>query len=162
MKAYSLIVIFICCICKYTLVDIMPELKRNILNFGYGINFKFEGMLFHSFDRFYVITKFILPTIKELKFLPIKFDTHCNYLNVDLSSNKFPKQYIPNIKNFCKKIILFIDFNKKQIEYYNQAAHNILTKEISLILPNYPKDRKEKYFFFTSIWIHWIGLLRYI
>ena len=54
MKAYSLIVIFICYICKYTSVDIMPELKRNILNFGYRINFKYEGMLAHSFDRFYV------------------------------------------------------------------------------------------------------------
>ena len=31
-------------------IDIMPELKRNILNFGYGVNFKYEGMLSHSFD----------------------------------------------------------------------------------------------------------------
>ena len=31
-------------------VDIMSELKRNILNFGYGVNFKYEGMLSHSFD----------------------------------------------------------------------------------------------------------------
>ena len=25
-------------------VDIIPELKQNILNFGYGVNFKYEGM----------------------------------------------------------------------------------------------------------------------
>ena len=31
-------------------IDIMPELKRNILNFGYRVNFKYEGMLSHSFD----------------------------------------------------------------------------------------------------------------
>ena len=31
MKA-SLIIIFVCCVCRYTSVDIMPELKRNILN----------------------------------------------------------------------------------------------------------------------------------
>ena len=37
-------------------VDIMPELKRNILNFGYGVNYKYEGMLSHSFDRFYIVT----------------------------------------------------------------------------------------------------------
>ena len=37
-------------------VDIMPELKRNILNFGYGVNFKYEGILSHSFDRFYIVT----------------------------------------------------------------------------------------------------------
>ena len=39
-------------------LDIMPELKKNILNFGYGVNFKYEGMLSHSFDRFYIVTKF--------------------------------------------------------------------------------------------------------
>ena len=31
-------------------IDIMPELKQNILNFGYGVNFKYGGMLSHSFD----------------------------------------------------------------------------------------------------------------
>ena len=66
MKAYLGIVIFISCICKYTSVDIMPELKRNILNFGYRINFKYEGTLSHSFDRFYVETKFILTTVNNL------------------------------------------------------------------------------------------------
>ena len=69
MKPYSLItIIFLCCICRYASVEIMPELKRNILNFGYGINFNYEGMLVHLFDRFYVITKFILPTVSDLNF----------------------------------------------------------------------------------------------
>ena len=49
MKAYSLIiVILIYCICKYPSIEIKPELKKNILNFGYGINFKYKGMLAHS------------------------------------------------------------------------------------------------------------------
>ena len=56
MKAYSLIIIFFaCCICRYTSVEIMSELKENILNFGYRINFKYKGMLAHSFDQFYVV-----------------------------------------------------------------------------------------------------------
>ena len=38
------------------------------------INFKYEGMLSHSFDRFYVVTKFILLTTDDLKFSPIGFD----------------------------------------------------------------------------------------
>ena len=51
MKSYSLIIIFISCICKYSSLDIMPELKRNILNFGYGINLKYGGMLSYLFDH---------------------------------------------------------------------------------------------------------------
>ena len=42
-------------------IEIKPELKRNILNIGYGVNYKYEGMLAHSYDRFYVVTKLMLP-----------------------------------------------------------------------------------------------------
>ena len=89
MKACSLIVILICCVCKHTSVDIMPQFKRNNLNFGYTIDFKYKGMLEHSFNRFYVGTKFILPTMEDLKFLPIEFDSTCNYMDVNLNMNHF-------------------------------------------------------------------------
>ena len=49
-------------------IKIRLELQRNILNFGYGINYKYKGMLAHSFDRFYVVTKFMLPMIGDIKF----------------------------------------------------------------------------------------------
>ena len=72
MKAYSFIaIILMCCISRHASVEIMPELKRNLLNFGYRINIKYEGMLVHSFDRLYVVTKFILPNIEDLKLLII-------------------------------------------------------------------------------------------
>ena len=44
------------------------ELQKNILKFGYGINYKYEGMLAHSFDRFYIVTKFMLPSMGDIKF----------------------------------------------------------------------------------------------
>ena len=68
----------------FTSVDIMPKHKINILNFGCRINFKYEGMLSYLFYRFYVVTKFILLTMDDLKFSPIDFDSECNYLNIDL------------------------------------------------------------------------------
>ena len=115
----------------------MPELKRNILNFGYQINFKYEGMLSHSFDRFYVVTKFILPTIEDVKCLQITFDSNCTYLNVNLDKNRYSVQHLPNIKNFCLKIVPFTYYYKKQIDSYNKTVHNILKKEIPLTLPNF-------------------------
>ena len=36
-----------------TSIKIKLELKKNILNFGYGVTYKDEGMLLHSFDRFF-------------------------------------------------------------------------------------------------------------
>ena len=61
MKAYSLLIYTICCIYRDTSIEIKPELKKNILKFGYGINYKYEGMLAHSFDRFYVVTNSFYP-----------------------------------------------------------------------------------------------------
>ena len=49
-------------------MEIKPELQKNILKFGYGINYKY------SFDRFYVITKFVFPMLDDLKLYPIKYD----------------------------------------------------------------------------------------
>ena len=42
------------------------------MKYGYGITYKYEGILAHLFDRFYVETKFILPTVDDLKLSPIK------------------------------------------------------------------------------------------
>ena len=136
----------------------MPELKKNILNFVYRINFKYKGMLVHSFDRFYVLAKFILPTINDLNFLLIDFDERCDYLNADLSNNHYWKEYITNLKIFCEKIIPFVYFYKKQMPFYNCTLHKILN-EISLILPIFPKARKEKRGIITSLVTGFIGLV---
>ena len=122
----------------------MPELKRNILNFGYRINFKYEGMLAHYFDRFYVITKFILPSVDNLNFLSIDFNEKCSYLDQDLRRHHNAKQYISKLKMYSEKTVPFIDYYKKQISSYNCTAHKILMNKISLILPTFPKQRKEK------------------
>ena len=34
---------------------IKPELKKNILNFTYGITYKYKGMLAHLFKSFYIV-----------------------------------------------------------------------------------------------------------
>ena len=61
----------------------IPQLKKNVLNFGYGTNFKCEGKLTHSFDRFYVVTKFEMPKIEDLKLTTFTFDFACKHLMPD-------------------------------------------------------------------------------
>ena len=97
MKFYSLFcTIFQFCIC--TSVKIKPKLQRNILNFGYGINYKYEGMLAHSFDRFYVVTKFMLPMIGDLKFSKLNFNDTCAYLENKFAQNTESRKYILELK----------------------------------------------------------------
>ena len=53
----------------------------------------------------------------------------------------------------------FIVFYDKQIDPYNHTAHEILMKDISVILPNFPKDRKDKYNLIISNKLYWFGIL---
>ena len=55
-------------LCKAFTIDVMPELKKNILNFRYGANFKYEGMLTQSFHRFYIVVKYEMPKVEQLQF----------------------------------------------------------------------------------------------
>ena len=46
-------------------------------------------MVAHSFCRFLVVTKFILPTMNDLKLSPKNYDGECRYLeNLDDNNNE--------------------------------------------------------------------------
>ena len=127
-----------CILCQFylsTSTKIKPELKKNILNFGYGINNKCEGMLVHSFDRFYVVTKFILPLIGDLKFSNLNYDNTYAYLDNNNAQNTETRKYMLDLKIFCKKIEPFAVCYKRLIKSYNNTMHNILENEINLLLP---------------------------
>ena len=83
MGTHSPIIYFIAIValslCKAVTIDVMPELKKNMLNFGYGANFKYEGMLTHSFDRFYIVAKYEIPKVEHLQFTTFNFDLTCNH-----------------------------------------------------------------------------------
>ena len=100
------------------------ELPNNILKFGYSINYKYMGKVSHSFDRFYIVTKFELPKVENLQFDDIPYDAECAHLD-----NSRPGQIlgiIRDIKCYCVKIAPHIDYYRKQIAYYNQTAKCVL------------------------------------
>ena len=74
------------------------ELQKNVLKFGYGINYKYEGTLSHSFDRFYMVTKFELPKVKGLEFTTILYDTGCKHLDAMKSKGRYPIGLIDEVK----------------------------------------------------------------
>ena len=130
MKTYlSFIFIKFYCIYRYTFIEIKPELKKNILKFGC------QGMLAHSFDRFYVVTKFILPSIWDLKFSKLNYDGTCAYLDEKNSHDIETKKYTLDLLAFCRKIEPYMTYYRRQIRSHNDTAQNILKNEIDLILP---------------------------
>ena len=133
-------------------MEIKPELQRNILKFGYSINYKYEGMLAHSFDRFYVITKFVLPTMDDLKLSPIKYGKECNYLrNLDDEDDDQIKQNINDLLFCCSKVRPFMALYRMKISAHNLTAHKILKNEVDIILPKFQKEHRNKRGIFRAI-----------
>ena len=99
-------------------------------------------MLAHSFDRFYVVTKFILPMIGDLKFSKLDFDDTCAYMENKFAHNTESRKYMLELKAFCNKIKPFVTYYNKLINSYNNTAHDIQEKEIKLLLPQVKRKQK--------------------
>ena len=110
----------------------------------------------HSFDRFYVVTKFILPSIGDLNFLTLNYDNACAYLDNKNICNTDSKKHMLDLMTFCKKIESFVLYYKRLIISYNNTAQNILKNEINLILPQI--SRKQKCGIITKLVSNFIGL----
>ena len=117
----------------------MPELRKNVLKFGYRANFKYRGMLAHSFDRFYVVIKFEMCKIEDLKLTTFTFDLTCSHF---VSDKTFMQKYLKH----CQRIVPYFRFYQKQIDYYNITAYNILQNQIVLILPTFTENNRKKRF----------------
>ena len=120
-------------------IDIMPKLKRNILNFVYGVNFKYEVMLSHSFDQFYIVTKLELPKTEDLRLTTFKFEFECSYANSTGTNTNYAK-----LLKYCMKIALYAQLYQKQIQHYNHTAYDTLANDIGKILPKYPTYNRHK------------------
>ena len=97
-------------------IKIKLELQRNILNFAYGINYKYEGMLAHLFDRFHAVTKCMLPMIGDIKFSRLNFDDTCAYMNKEYAPNTDSRKYLTELRTYCKKIKPFVSYYSRFID----------------------------------------------
>ena len=95
---------FLISLCKVFMINMMLELKKNVLNFRYSANFKYEGILTHSFDRFYVVAKYKIPKVEHLQFTTFAFDLMCNHLNIS------KKSYLLRYIKHCRRIAPYVKF----------------------------------------------------
>ena len=117
----------------------MPELKQNVLRFRYGVNFRYEGMLAHLFDRFYMVTRLGIPKVLDLNLTVFQFDYNCSHVTHIEKNTKFkiPSTIKDMFKVYCKNIIPYMYLYKHQVEYYETMVYNILEKNIGMILPKF-------------------------
>ena len=128
-------------------VGIMPELKHNVLRFGYRVNFRYEDMLAHSFDRFYVVIRIEIPKVSDLNLTLFQFDYNCSHVtNIEKDTNFKVHSLIQYMsKVYCKNIIPYMYLLKHQVEYYKKMVYDSLEKDIGLILPKFENKETNVY-----------------
>ena len=134
------------------------RIKMGHFNFSYSVNFKYEAMLSHSFERFYVVTKFELPKAEDLHLTTVQFYSTCSYLKVEKDKDNIASSYLPNLLAYYEKIVPYINFYKKQIAYYSCTAYVMLKNQIGLIMPTFTKEKRHKRNIIGSIISGVIGL----
>ena len=98
-------------------------------------------MLARSFDRFYVVTKFMLPMIGDIKFSKLSYDHTCTYMKKEYAPNTDSRKYLTELRTYCNKIKPFVSYYSKLIHSYNKTTHNILQNEIRLLLPQVSRQK---------------------
>ena len=116
-------------------------------------------MLAHSFDRFYVVTKFSLPMIDNLKLSLIKYNKECKYVSdLDDNDNEQIKTNIKDLITYCIKLRPYMALYKMQINVHSKTVHHILKNEVDLILTKFPEGRKSEREIFSTIISGFVGL----
>ena len=110
-------------------VQISSDLFLNKLNMSYGINYKYNGLLHHNIHRVWIITKVVVPKLKDVKFPDIEFDPDCKFVDL-IKNTRTASNHVNSIRSICKSMKPLITLLKQKELYYEKAIKEILKEEI--------------------------------
>ena len=75
--------------------------------------------------------KFMLPSVKDVKFSNLNFDESCTYMNKKYAPHMDSSKYLSELQTYCNKIKTFVSYYSKLIASYNTTVHNrFLNKKV--------------------------------
>ena len=108
-----------------------PDLYKNQLHFGYGINYKYNGKLYHNLDRVWVVHQVVIPHTQDLNKLPDFPDTvycipHVKDKEMDMShlERKVWGQTL------CQAAAPHLKMLQKQASYLNRRVTKIVKDDL--------------------------------
>ena len=107
--------------------DNPQDMYFNHLNISLGINYKYNGLLYHNIDRVWVVTKVILPKLEDISFPDVKFNADCSFVNKICNVHPSVKTII---QSMCKSMKPLITLIKQKQKFYEMAIQSILKEEI--------------------------------
>ena len=85
--------------------DKPQDMYFNHLNMSLGINYKYNGLLYHNIDRVWEVTKVILLKLEDIKFPDVKFNVDCSFVNKTHDANPSVKTIIQSMCKSMKPLI---------------------------------------------------------
>ena len=107
--------------------DEPQDMYFNHLNISLGINYKYNGLLYHNIERVWVVTKVILLKLEDITFPDVKFNADCSFVN-KIHGAAQPVKTI--IQSMCKSMTPLITLIKQKEQFYEMDIQSILKEEI--------------------------------
>ena len=108
-----------------------PDLYKNQLHFGYGINYKYNGKLYHNLDRVWVVHRVVIPQTQDLNRLPDFPDTvNC------ISHVKDKEMDMPHLERkvwaqtLCQAAAPHLRMLQKQTSYLKKRVTKIVKDDL--------------------------------
>ena len=126
------------------------EIGRNKLNFGYGVNFKYNGEIHNNLDRVWVVQRFNLPKGLTSYFTGMKFGLDCEYNNLrplyaDKSGTVDSLSRIYYIKEVCRQTRPMLAQLEKGAYFYQKTIERLVNGDIPNALHKLPVVQEIRY-----------------
>ena len=103
-----------------------PDFYRNQLHFGCGINYKYNGKLYHNLDRVWVAHRVVIPKIQDLDRLP-------NFPD-ELNCTPQPRKHLPHlnlnkqalVQVLCKMAAPHLKMLRQQAYYLKRNVKSLV------------------------------------
>ena len=126
------------------------DIGRNKLNFGYGVNFKYNGEIHNNLDRVWVVQRFNLPKGLTSYFTGMKFGLNCEYSNLrpqyaDKAGAFDSLSRINFIKEVCRQTRPMLAQLEKGAYFYQKTIERLVNGDIPNALHKLPVVEEIRY-----------------
>ena len=126
------------------------DIGRNKLNFGYGVNFKYNGEIHNNLDRVWVVQRFNLPKGLTSYFTGMKFGLNCEYSNlrpqyIDKAEAIDSLSRINFIKDVCRQTRPLLAQLEKGAYFYQNTIERLVNGDIPNALHKLPVVEEIRY-----------------
>ena len=151
-----LYMLVILCVGDKSVYSVQPEfalssnIGKNKLNFGYGVNFKYNGEIHNNLDRVWVVQRFNLPKGLTSYFTGMKFGLNCEYKN--LSPQSTGKTWaidavsrVSFIREVCRQTRPMLAQLEKGAYFYQKTIERLVNGDIPNALHRLPVVDPDKH-----------------